>query len=646
MQIWPIWNLPGSGAENPRIIWYTKKNMGTSKNHNFKNQKGRNMDKAAFKSILSFLYSRETAEKTLPELLAIIGGYKPKTQSVKSDLPFTHKDAFLITYGDMLSSDSGAAKPETGLARLRRFLEKRNNGSFSYLHILPFHPYSSDDGFSVIDYREIDSRFGSWDDIERFKSLTANNGKLKLAFDFVVNHGSVQSGWFKGFLKNDDLYNSWYVKRPKDYDYKVVVRPRTHPLLTEFTKADGAPVWVWTTFSADQVDYDFSNPQVLLEFIKILLEYAQRGAGIVRLDAIAYLWKEDGTPCLHHPKTHAVVKLFRGITDYLKLPLLILTETNVPHEENISYFGKKVGDPVVDALSEAHMVYNFALPPLALYAALSGDAAPLCTWAKTLALGKGRYFLNFLASHDGVGLTPARGLLDEKAFSDVLDEAKRRGALISYKSTPEGDIPYELNCSYASVVAPPGMGPAGLRARAFCAVHGVLLSLPGLPAVYFHSWVGSEAWGEGPGLLGYNRAINREKPAIEKVEKELDDPASFRSNVYRRLNAFLSFRQKHTVFNPDIPHYVLDPGKGNKSLFVLLRGPSVEGHWALCLENLGSGKAVWKAGDAKQNAVLTRTAVPAPYSAAAGQKEIILEPWETRWTVWGKNGKVDFISSL
>jgi len=613
------------------------------------------MEKTLFNDILSFLYGKQTAAAIFPQFMEIIEKNKQNTSAKKTDLPFTHKDAFLISYGNMLSAE----KTETGLARLFRFLEKRNKGAFTYLHILPFHPYSSDDGFSVIDYRKVDERFGTWDDIERFKTLPVTEGKLKLAFDFVVNHGSVQSEWFKAFLRNDERYRNWYLTRPAAYDYKTVVRPRTHPLLTEFKKADGEPVWVWTTFSADQVDYDFSAPHVLLEFVQILLEYVRRGAGIVRLDAIAYLWKEDGTPCLHHPKTHAVVKLFRGIVDYLGLPLLILTETNVPHEENISYFGKIVGDAVIDSLPEAHMVYNFALPPLALYAAVSGDASALRDWAKTLKPAPGNFFLNFLASHDGVGLTPARGLVDENSFSLMLEEAKRRGALISYKSTPQGDIPYELNCSYASIVAPPSLGPVELRARAFCAVHGVLLSLPGLPALYFHSWIGSEAWTEGPALLGYNRAINREKPDVKKVETELDNPQSFRFHVHRLLNAFLAFRQKEAVFNPDVPHYVPDVEQSslersslerssmnlfeNKSLFFMLRGPTKEGRRALCIENLGNGKALWRAE--------TEVALPSGEALffetlPPEWKEITLEPWETRWIVWGGNAGVNSITSV
>ena len=601
------------------------------------------MDKAAISSILSFLYGKEAAQDLTDQLLQRIEKNKPKNAGAvkgQDTLPFTHKDAFLITYGNILSANAeGTETGETGLARLYRFMEKRNKSSFSYLHILPFYPYTSDDGFSVVDYRQVDDRFGTWDDIEKLKNLNGTaaldgtDGKLKLVFDFVINHGSVKSKWFQGFLSDKEQYHNWYVTRPADYDYKTVVRPRTHPLLSEFTKSNGEKIYVWTTFSDDQVDYDFSNPQVLFEFIEILLDYANRGSEIVRLDAIAYLWKEDGTPCIHHPKTHAVVKLFRAIVDYLKLPMIILTETNVPHEENIAYFGKAVGDKAVDSLPEAAMVYNFALPPLTLYAAISGDAAPLRNWAKNLPEIPNQYFLNFLASHDGVGLTPARGLVDEAAFNAALEEAKRRGALINWKSTPQGDIPYELNCSYASMVAPPELGSAELRARAFLAVHGVLLSLSGLPAIYFHSWIGSEAWTEGPKLLGYNRAINRQKPPIDTVEKELDDTGHFRHHANKLINAFLAFRQKETVFNPDISQKVLESGADNNSLFVLQRGPSKEGRWALCFENLGNKKVLWKAG------------AGLPAEAPAEVKEISLEPWETRWVVWDKSGVVNKISS-
>ncbi|MDR2068255.1 MAG: sugar phosphorylase [Spirochaetaceae bacterium] len=566
--------------------------------------------KQKIKELLVFIYGPSLGDRIYPKILEIlergIGGERnaPPPRS-----PFTAADVLLITYGDMLSPPQGGGTGESGLARLGRFLARWNQGAFTCLHLLPFHPYSSDDGFSVIDYREVDPRFGNWEDIQ------ALGRHFKPVFDFVLNHGSVKSRWFQGFLAGERAYEGWYITKPEDFDYSAVVRPRTQPLLTPFTKKDGSPVYVWTTFSADQADYDFSNPGVLLEFIRIFLEYYRRGARIVRLDAIAYLWKEAGTPCIHHPKTHAVVRLFRAVIDHLGLDLKILTETNVPHGENISYFGQ--GD-------EAHLVYNFALPPLVLHAAISGDAGPLRAWAGNLALPRdGGVFLNFLASHDGVGLTPAQGLVDKTAFAATIEEAKKRGALVSYKSSVEGPVPYELNCSYVEVVAPETLGrdlPEGeavkLRARAFLAAQGVLLALPGLPAVYFHSWIGSLAWREGPALLGFNRAINREKPSIDRVEKELADPASLRYHVYRGLSRLLEFRGSEGTLAPEVPHRVPE---AEGPVFAVLRGPGPGGRWVLCMQNLGPLPA--------------RFIPPDPPARSLGP--LTLEPWETRWIALG-----------
>jgi sucrose phosphorylase len=578
------------------------------------------------RDLLCFIYGAKICETLYPELLGILkeggrDGLDGKAMSGESlpVKPFGGGDVLLITYGDILSpeaeSASGTKIPvEGGLSRLSRFLAKWNEGAFTYLHILPFHPYSSDDGFSVINYREVDPRFGVWDDV-------AELGKrFKLVFDFVLNHGSVKSPWFKGFLAGDPRYEHWYITRPGDYDSSGVFRPRTHPLLTPFTRRDGSPVYVWTTFSDDQADYDFSCPPVFLESVRLLLEYARRGGRIIRLDAIAYLWKEDGTSCLHHPKTHGMVKLFRAIIDFLGLDLRILTETNVPHRENLSYFGEWDGSRG----DEAHLVYNFALPPLVLHAMISGDAGPLSAWAKTLPVPvAGRTFLNFLASHDGVGLGPARGLVDEAAFAATIEEAVARGGLVSYKTSPSGRVLYELNCSYVTAIAPASLGDPSVRARAFLASQGILLALAGLPAVYFHSWVGSEAWKEGPGILGYNRAINREKPPIDRVEKELEDPRSLRSLIYRGFKTLLDFRRTEEAFRSDSPQRVLE---GPPSVFALLRGPPAPSSGTggarrvLCLQNVCGKPVVFK--------------VPADTGA---QGDVALESWETRWIAFGGN---------
>jgi sucrose phosphorylase len=538
------------------------------------------MNTDRIKELLEFIYGKSEGDNILPQLLELIG--KPGSGATNAQRAITNKDALLICYGDMLSAaEKGSG--ETALARLGRFINSFNHGAYSFLHLLPFHSYSSDDGFSVIDYLEIDPNLGSWNDIEEL-------GKYyKMTFDFVVNHGSAKSEWFKKFLACEEKFREWYCCRPDNYDWSKVFRPRTHPLFTEFTKKDGSKANVWTTFSADQVDYDFSRTEVLLEFIRIFLNYCRKGARMLRLDAIAFLWKEDGTSCLHHPKTHAFVQLLRAIIDYLGIPVLLLTETNVPHRDNISYFGSSFSTYEAGKIpdcEEAHMVYNFALPPLVLHAAVSGDAGPLRKWSAGLpALPAGKYFLNFLASHDGVGLGPAKGLIDDSAFGKTLEEAKKRGALISMKSTPAGPVPYELNCSWADMTAPVSLGSAEIQARAFLATYAVAMALPGLPAVYFHSWTGSRAWKEGPELLGYNRAINREKPVIDKVEKEIAESDSFRSHVMDGFQKLLKFRAEHEAFNPENPCKTLDSGA--VGIFALYRGPC-NGEGVLCVHNFSA----------------------------------------------------------
>lgn len=473
----------------------------------------------------------------------------------------SERDVFLITYGNTFQGRAG----EPPLKALQEFSREQLSDFVSYIHVLPFFPYSSDDGFSVMDYRRVNPDLGDWQDIQ------ALGRDFKLAFDLVINHASAQGVWFLGFLRGDPEYRGWFITRPEDFDASRVIRPRTHPLLTPYTRADGSLIHVWTTFSADQADLDFSNPKVLAEMLDVFLGYVERGARIIRIDAIAYLWKEDGHSCLHHPKTHSVVKLFRAVVDALNLDVLLLSETNVPHDENISYFGE--GD-------EAHMVYNFALPPLVLHAFTKGDVGCLSSWARNLHAQDGGLFLNFLASHDGIGLTPARGLVDETAFKTTLDNLVRRGCLISYKATPKGPVPYELNASWFDAVSDPAL-PESLRVKAHLASHAIAAVLDGMPAVYIHSVLGTPNWTEGPVLKGYNRAINRRNLRLEEVGTELGLPNSRASRCLEGMKALYGSRKLEPALSPGTPSRVISQ---EGPVFILLRGEP--GARLLCAVNV------------------------------------------------------------
>ncbi|ADN02221.1 sugar phosphorylase [Spirochaeta thermophila] len=519
------------------------------------------------RELLSFIYGPDTGRDTYEHLRALLERWRsrlpaPDEEYVSGRLPLDHTDAVLITYGDQFRREG-----EAPLATLGEFLREYLSGTMKGVHILPFFHYSSDDGFSVIDYRTVNPEWGTWEEVRRI------SGEFRLMVDLVLNHCSAKSEWFRRFLQGDPAYEDFFITVEPGTDLSGVFRPRALPLVHEFESPKG-PVLVWTTFSRDQVDLNYANPRVLLEMIDIFLFYVSQGAQIIRLDAIAYLWKELGTPCIHHPKTHAVVKLFRAICEEVCPWVLIITETNVPHEENISYFGD---------MDEAHLVYQFALPPLVLDAFLRKDVSYLREWARTIDTygGKVSYF-NFLASHDGIGVLPARGILPDEHIDSMIEAVKDRGGLISYKSTPEGEVPYELNINYLSAISEAHLDRP-TRARKFLASQAVMLSLVGMPGIYVHSLLGSENWREGVEKTGMNRTINRQKCSYDEILRELEDPESLRSMVFKGYLDMLAARRKSRAFDPRGTQEVLD---APETVLALMRRSHDATEEVLCLINV------------------------------------------------------------
>ncbi len=522
---------------------------------------------------------------------------KPQTSSL------TERDSLLITYADQVREEG---KPP--LQTLAEFCETHLRGVVSGVHILPFYPWSSDDGFSVKDYRAVDPAFGGWSDIERL-------GKsFRLMFDGVINHASAQGEWFQKFLRGEEPCRDYFITVEGSPDLSQVVRPRALPLLTEFETASGKRK-VWTTFSADQVDLNFKNPNVLLEIFDILLMYAERGAQFLRLDAIAYLWKEIGTPCIHLPQTHKVIQLLRAVLDEVAPHVYLITETNVPHADNLSYFG--------DGANEAQLVYNFALPPLTLHTFRTGDAGVLSGWASTLTLPSNRTtFFNFLASHDGVGLNPARGILSSADIEALVTQTLSHGGLISYKQNADGSTsPYEMNINYFDALSNPNSAePLALQVDRFMAAQAVMLSLVGVPGIYFHSLFGSRGWREGVEITKHNRTINRQKLTRDALEKQLADPASLRSKVFTRYRRLLSARSSSPAFSPHGSQQVLDI---DRRIFALLRLSPDETKQVLCLQNVTAEEVQIQNPLQKTTRDLLTNRAPA--------SPLTLAPYQTMW---------------
>jgi|Deesub1362A_J573_1020465.scaffolds.fasta_scaffold03870_4 sucrose phosphorylase len=503
-------------------------------------------------SHLAFLYGPARSSGLLERVMALAAAFQAQPSAAPPAPPLSHQDVMLITYGDQFRRPG-----ELPLETLRHFLKSYALPYIRGVHILPFFPYSSDDGFSVIDYRQVNPALGRWEHVHAIAS------EMRLMVDAVINHVSAQSAWFQAFLQGDPRYRDYFIVVDPQTDLSRVVRPRDLPLLTPF-QVGGKTLHLWTTFSADQIDLNYANPQVLLEMLDLLLFYVRNGASIIRLDATAFLWKEVGTPCIHLPQTHRVVKLMRALLDALAPHVYLITETNVPQRENISYFG--------DGTDEAHLVYQFALPPLVLDALVRGQADILSRWAASLELpSEGVTFFNFTASHDGIGLRPAEGLLPARAIQALVERTVAHGGGVSYRALPHGgQQPYELNINYFDALNPPeevARQPQRALAR-FLASQAIMLSMRGLPAVYIHSLIGSRNDPQGVERTGMLRAINRQKLEYEPLQRELADPTSLRHRVYHGYRRLLEARQNHPAFHPYGPQQVLPCPPG---VFALLR---------------------------------------------------------------------------
>jgi glucosylglycerate phosphorylase len=441
------------------------------------------------------------------------------------------------------------------------------------LHILPFYPYSSDDGFSVIDFQKVDPNLGTWDEI-------AHIGKhFRLMFDAVVNHISSQSAWFERFRQGQEPYRDYFISVDPGTDLSQVVRPRALPLLTPVETRQGTR-YVWTTFSDDQIDLNYANPQVLIEMIDVLLFYVERGAEIIRLDAIAYLWKEVGTNCIHLPQTHAVVKLMRAVLDAVAPAVLLISETNVPHKENISYFGDRL--PGTNSTDEAQMVYQFPLAPLVLHTFHKGNTRALSEWAASLPVpAPGMTFFNFISSHDGIGVNPARGILPEEDIQDLVVRTEAHGGRVSYKNNPDGSKSvYELNITLYDALNDPRAPDDDVDIRRFIASQVIMLSLAGVPGIYVHSLFGSRNCQSCLEASGRARSINREKFNRTDLEAELAQPGSRRQRVFTDYQRLLRLRSKQRPFHPDGNQQVLFLGEG---VFALLRTSPEGNERLLCL---------------------------------------------------------------
>ncbi|MDJ0715419.1 MAG: alpha-amylase family glycosyl hydrolase [Prochloraceae cyanobacterium] len=519
------------------------------------------------KPLLEQIYDRETIETLLEKLFALLKDNF--AQSWDEDLnKWSENNVQLITYGDSVVSN-GEDHP---LLTLACFLEKYLLDTITGVHILPFFPYSSDDGFAVIDYLEVNPELGDWEDIKRIDS------KFNLMVDLVINHISSKHAWFEQFKQGKKPGCDYFIEVDSKTDVSDVVRPRSTPLLTKVDTVNGEK-YVWSTFSPDQIDVNFSNPDVLIEFIKIILFYVEVGAKLIRLDAVGFLWKHLGTSCIHLSQTHYVVRLLREILQMVDPSVALITETNVPNRENLSYFGNR---------NEAHMIYNFSLPPLLLNALLQGKSTHLKTWMMRMPpVPIGCAYFNFTASHDGIGMRPAEGLLAEDEYHVLLKTMKQFGGKISMRKKADGtESPYEVNISWFDAMKGTAKGEDEWQIERLICSQTIMMSVEGIPAFYIHTLLATPNHHEDVEKTGKNRAINRRKWNYKELEELLSDPHSTQSSVLRELSRRIQIRRRQKAFHPNATQYTLHPL--NTSIFAFWRQSIYREQSIFCINNLSN----------------------------------------------------------
>ncbi len=445
----------------------------------------------------------------------------------------------LISYADSITD--GRKSP---LSCLDEFVGTHLFDVVDTVHILPFFPSTSDDGFSVMDYYAVDPRLGSWTDISKISS------SLKVMADVILNHGSRSSVWFRQFIDTEEPGSSYFLSVDGDFDISKVIRPREHPVLQKVSTV-GGDRWIWCTFSEDQVDFDFSNPCLLEEFIYIILDFIDHGIRVLRLDAVGFLWKESGTTCLNLSQTHSIIQLIRFVADIYNNETVIVTETNLPNQENLSYFGNG---------NEAHWIYNFSLPPLILYSLLFSDSSVLRRWSMGMPPAlTGTSYLNFLSSHDGFGMRPSEGLLDEMQRKRLIDRLESNGSKFSFRARADGTTSvYEANTTLFSALEMTDDDPRGtMSTERFVAAYALIFALEGIPAIYINSFFSAANYTEGVAQSGIKRRINRQKFVKSWLEERLSEPSSRESIVLTRLRELLIIRKQQPAFHPNATQFTL-----------------------------------------------------------------------------------------
>jgi len=538
---------------------------------------------------------------------------------------WSQRQVALICYGDHIRSRDPHKTPLQALGEFCRQQFQEEVFSQLTVHLLPIYqsPYK-DGGFDIADPFAVNPAMGNWDDVRSIRQ------DFQVAVDFVANHLSIASEWFERYMHDDPLYKNFFIGfddqdavRHFEREYlPKIYRPRPHNPLIAVTKPDGSTRWVYMTFSDHQADVNYSNPFVFLKMLEVLLFYILQGVSMVRLDAIPYLWKEWGTACAHHPKTHALMQLLRLANDLLNPAVKLLAESMEPLADSMRYLS-------TEQEAKAHLAYNFVPCGVIPHSLFTENASIFQRNLQNfLPPGKGvNWAVVCGLTHDGSSINPCRApksvageaVLDEEQIDAIAQyyaehgyrEIEVRSALgpnnpqyipsdyiqmftdthhekprfVNYKTIVDEQgqthkIVYEAISTYASLF---DQDPAKIVAAL-----GMALALPGIPFTYFTL-----------PFAGLNdfvyylqtanpRELNRGRVFLEDVMQNLVDQESLTHKVFSVYKKLLRLRVSYPAFHPD--GALIPLPADNKTIISFLRASVDKTQYILIVQNVSSAK--------------------------------------------------------
>tara|TARA_B100001121_G_scaffold156261_1_gene136621 strand:+ start:2675 stop:4387 length:1713 start_codon:yes stop_codon:yes gene_type:complete len=537
------------------------------------------------------------------EIIYLINKYNKNRK--KEDLKINESTSLVICYGNSVTDGN-----KKSLKVFNKFYMKYLKNNFDSVHFLPFYPSSSDSGFAVKDHYKIEPRLGSWKDVK----LISKN--CNLMADLVINHSSARGLWFSNFLKNKSPGKDYFFTVDKNFNSKKVIRPREHELLKKI-KLSNKTKYLWRTFSPDQIDLNFKNPKVLIRFIKIIFNLINNGVRIFRLDAIAYLWKENGNTCINHTNTHNIIKFIRLVCNLLKTECIIITETNLPEKENLSYFGNN---------DEANWIYNFSLAPILVYSLLFEDSNKITKWSKNFPIAKlNNNYLNFIASHDGIGMRPIEGILSTNTQKKFLSRLKKNGGEFSYRKVQGVKKKvYEANITLFNAFKYSDFDKSGIFGfERYMAAHTIMISFDGIPAIYFNSMFGNSNDNSKYIISGNKRDLNRYRWNKDKIEDHLKDQNSKQNKYYKNMSNILAIRSKQKAFHPNAIRKTLKLGS---NFFGIKRVSTDNKQSIYCITNMTSKLQLLKVN---KNIFYKRNLFKSKLTKKSGK--IQFDPFQTVW---------------